>query len=86
MAKTLCIALKSTALVAEVRHKLLSHSGSEATLEEFAPFLIICCFRRASSSIEKNLLMSKKLQEGCVPCYTGNTISMVMMIRKSPHT
>ena len=40
MAKTLCIALKSTALVAEVRHKLLSHSGSEATLEEFAPFFI----------------------------------------------
>ena len=86
MAKTLCIALKCAALVAEVRHKLLSHSGSEATLEEFAPFLIICCFRRASSSIEKNLLTSEKLQEGCVPCYTGNTISMVMMIRKSPHT
>ena len=57
MAKTLCIALKSTALVPEVRHKLLSHSGSEATLEEFAPFLIMCCFRRASSSIEKNLLI-----------------------------
>ena len=86
MAKSLYIALKSTALVAEVRHKLLSHSGSEATLEEFAPFLIICCFRRASSSIEKNLLMYKKLHEGCMPCHTGITISMDMMIRKSPHT
>ena len=67
MAKTLYIALKSTALVAEVRHKLLSHSGSEATLEEFAPFLIICCFMRASSFNEKEFVDVQKIARGLYP-------------------